>query len=397
MEQPGISKTEERAGSRGEGLLFVVFLLITVSGLNAGWMGPFFPSIARIESISLMQAGAMVSVYFAGCIISMMSGRAMLVKFGARNCLKLSCSIVGSGLILVAVSSGIFWLWSGAFLIGLGVGVNSIAGTIVVLDSAVASPAASLNRFHLFFGFGALAGPLFAWIGNQTPWSYRSIYLAFGVIVLSIALRLLLTSRGRTSAPPVESADSWNILKSSVLWSFAIVLFLYVGIESATGAWIYTYLKHGCHLPPSLAAIGSSAFWGGMTAGRLTGMALCSRISEFIVTVSAAVISAIAIAMLAFLPEAGWPLLAVVGATGFGFGPIFPNVMAAATEHFPRVVPTVTTAVTTFGFVGGVAFPYMVASIFREIGLEEGFIALLAACLLMIGCFFLTRKLASVR
>src|SRR5690606_38409967 len=145
-------------------------------------------------------------------------------------------------------------------------------------------------RFHLFFGFGALAGPLFAWIGNQTPWSYRSIYLAFGVIVLSIALRLLLTSRGKPSAPPVESDDSWNILMFSVLWSFSIVLFLYVESGLASSAWLYSYLIHVVHLPASFAAIDSSAFLVGMTAWRLTVMTLCSMLSELIVTVSAEVV-----------------------------------------------------------------------------------------------------------
>lgn len=379
--------------------------LMCIVGLNSGWVGPSLASIAKAQGVPLTNAGSLVSVYFFGCVVTIIVGQWILEKFGGRNSLLLAAAGMLIGLAMIASGAGVVITWLGSFIFGLGVGVSSIASNICILAIAASHAASRLNRLHLFFGIGALIGPFFAWAGQQTPWSYQATY-AFGVLYTAAVVAILMKApniaisvngKSSTSTGPEECGSSTvtgegsasqqtsskHILREPLLWLFSLVLCLYVGIETGAGAWMCTYVEKEFQLSAGASAIAMSCLWGGLTFGRMSGVPLTSRFRPELITLIAMLISTAAFATLVVASNLSSMSLLVVALLGFGFGPIFPTVIGGATTRFPAATGTVTTTLITAGFVGGIIGPWITGAVFEKIGLQPGMTLLLVTCLAM--------------
>lgn len=406
--------------------------LMCMVGLNSGWVGPSLESIAKAQGVPLANAGTLVSVYFFGCVVTIVVGQWILEKFGGRNSLRLAAVGMFVGLSMIASGAGFVITWAGSFILGLGVGISSIASNICILATAAGHAASRLNRLHLFFGIGALIGPFFAWAGQQTPWSYQATY-AFGVlytaavgailakapnITISVndnkstaastgssvtstrssetstrssatstrssatSTRSSVTST-RSSVTSTDGPPQRHVLKEPLLWLFASILCLYVGIETGAGAWLFTFVEKEYQLSAGASAIAMSCLWGGLTLGRMSGVPLTRRFKPELITLVAMLISTTALLILIVSSNLSDMALLVVALLGFGFGPVFPTVIGGATNRFPAAKGTVTTTLITLGFVGGIIGPWIIGAVFEKIGLEQGMILLLATSLAM--------------
>lgn len=368
--------------------------LMCMVGLNSGWVGPSLESIAKAQGVPLANAGSLVSVYFFGCVVTIVVGQWILEKFGGRNSLRLAAVGMLAGLAMIASGAGFIVTWLGSFVLGLGVGISSIASNICILAIAAGHAASRLNRLHLFFGIGALIGPFFAWAGQQTPWSYQATY-AFGVLytvavgaILMKAPNISITvnqSKKNKSGDDSSQSNSpqGSIFKEPLLWLFSAILCLYVGIESGAGAWLFTFVEKEFQLTSGASAIAMSCLWGGLTLGRMSGVPLTRRFRPEVITLVAMLISTAALATLILASNLSDMALLVVAILGFGFGPVFPTVIGGATTKFPAATGTVTTTLITAGFVGGIIGPWIIGAVFEKIGLEQGMTMLLVTCLAM--------------
>ncbi len=391
---PDINPPDEHVSIR---VLLPVFLLMMFMGLHAGFSGPLLPSVAKDQSISLVEVSKLISVNFAGCIIALLSGRVLMNRLGGWLCLRLSAILVASGMMVIATASGLFWICFGALLIGLGGGINSFAGTVVVLAMAKGSASAVLNRLHLFFGLGAFIGPALAWLAMMSPWGYRSVFLVSAVLVSLIGVEFFVGSFCRPAVTSKEGASTWGILKFATFWMYCLVFFLYVGIETSTVTWLFTYLEKAGHLNKGLASIGASILWGGLTVGRALSVPLCIKFKGYYVTISGVCLSVVGLTLLACGPGCSFPdwlLLASVLCIGVGFGPVFPNVLAAANSRFAFASTTTTTISILCGFVGGMVFTPVLAKIFEDVGLTQGFTTLVGCCIGLVLVFIVTRLVA---
>lgn len=381
--------------------------LMCIIGLNSGWVGPSLASIAKAQGVPLANAGSLVSVYFFGCVVTIVVGQWILEKFGGRNSLRLAALGMLIGLAMIASGAGVVITWLGSFIFGLGVGISSIASNICILAIAASHAASRLNRLHLFFGIGALIGPFFAWAGHQTPWSYQATY-AFGVLYTAAVGAILMkapniaisvngesgtstgsgegnssTVAGEGSASPKTLSEQGSIFREPLLWLFSLVLCLYVGIETGAGAWMCTYVEKEFQLSAGASAIVMSCLWGGLTFGRMSGVPLTRRFRPELITLVAMLISTAAFATLVVASNLSSMSLLVVALLGFGFGPIFPTVIGEATTRFPAATGTVTTTLITAGFVGGIIGPWITGAVFEWVGLVPGMTLLLVTCLAM--------------
>lgn len=340
-------------------IIMAACALTLLAGLNTGWTGPLIPKIAQIKGIDLVLAGSIVSVSASGSMLMLLLGKIICEKLGSRNSLRLAAVIAGIGMVIIAVAPGLAVLAIGAFVIGCGTGLNSIASTTSVLLSDTASSAAALNRVNLFFGIGALAGPLVAWAGLSSPLSFHIVYLFGAAFAFICALVLKIQNPGKKPVA-VKSQPVTGNIKQPVLWLFALVIFLYVGME---GALLLGYLLSCKYttLDLALASISMTVLWAGLTLGRTISVFLCGRYSSIKITLLGMALTASSLLSLACFSNLGMGTLALVLLLGLGFGPIFPNVLAAANEHFMPDTTTTSSVVITSGSVGGSLCHYWLA------------------------------------
>jgi fucose permease len=137
------------------------------------------------------------------------------------------------------------------------------------------------------------------------------------------------------------------------------ILFLYVGAETGIGAWLFLYLRIDGALSESLASWGVSLYWAGLIIGRLIGgrLAHCLAAREF--TMLAAAISAAALVVLIAAPTMRGLAAPMIVLIGFGYGPIFPNMIAVGAARFPSEVGRMTSIVVAGGALGGIFVPWI--------------------------------------
>ncbi|HXN87422.1 MAG TPA: MFS transporter, partial [Candidatus Binataceae bacterium] len=112
-------------------------------------------------------------------------------------------------------------------------------------------------------------------------------------------------------------------------------------------------------LSESIASWGVSMYWLGLILGRMTGGRLAHRIAPRPFTMLAATLSALALVILIAAPTSHLLATAMVVLIGFGYGPIFPNMIAVGATRFPADVGRMTSIVIAGGALGAIFVPWI--------------------------------------
>lgn len=347
-------------------------------GFNTGWTGPLIPAIAKARALDLTEAGLMVSVSAAGSMVTLLLGKLVVDRWGSGGCLTLSVSLLFLGLAGIALAPNLILIALASFIVGTGSGFNSIGATTAAFDTG--GGASAINKVNFFYGVGALAGPLIAWAGLASPWSYHVVYLCGALaagVILSYLFRLSSTA-GRTH----ERSAGQPILGIPWLWAYALVIFIYVGIETGTAAWLFTYLQRECSLSVGLASICMTTLWGGLTASRMLAIFLTRKFSARRVNFVSMMMAITALALLTFNQHIVVTVI-LVALLGLGYGPIFPNTVANSNERFAVNSTMASTVVITSGAVGAIFVPILIGYCFKNIGLKPGMEVIAVLALIM--------------
>lgn len=357
-------------------ILIISGSLTCLAGLNCGWFGPLVPSIAVSQKVPLVEAGSLISVYSGGSLIPLAIGRQLVEKFGGRTCLLAAALLFLSGLAILSLGCGIIGMSFGAAALGVGAGLNSISGTICILRLASGSSAASLGKLNVFFGIGALLGPVVALLGLNSPWSYHAVY-AFGALyALVVFIATFFAKQIDVRVTPSDSSVSkFKPLQAPALLYTASV-FLYVGVEVALATWLFTYLNASCNLSKELAGWSMTALWAGLTTGRMTAVQLFKYIPAPRIALAAMGLAFCVILLLATHPGLGPLSLGVIFLLGLGFGPIFPTLISSASERYKQHSASITSLVVTAGALAGITFPIFVGQFFSKFGHRPGMLVL---------------------
>jgi FHS family glucose/mannose:H+ symporter-like MFS transporter len=181
--------------------------------------------------------------------------------------------------------------------------------------------------------------------------------------------------------------------------AFALVGFLYVGVEASVSGWMMAYVRRHAAAHDVLAPVAVSCFWIALLCGRAIALAVLRRISEeqlLNISLLGAFIAVL------FLVIGRSPLSIIFAATVSGLlrGPIYPLCLAKILA-FANDSPRTKWIFGICGF-GGALLPWLTGKLSTYRGsLSVGLIIPLAALALMIFLELLaaqkSSKLVSVR
>lgn len=380
------------------------YCITLLGGLQVGWFGPLLPSIAQAQHLPLEKVGILVSAVCAGGLCSLAASRPIIARLADLRTTLLAASLIALGFIGLGTLSGLIPLAACAFCYGMGAGLNSIASHILFPRYYPNRVASALSKLNVFFGIGALIGPMIALILFSLKAQYNWIFAFAGVCALSICAYLLradhLSSRSGGKGM-IDSTDNTKTLKVDglktvithpILIALTAINFLYVGIETTLGAWIYTFLQRAESLDGAIASSAVSLLWAGLTLGRMASARACLKVNPKYVTMAAMLILVSAIFTAANLHMGAWVALPVVLLMGFGLGPIFPTVVAQSATRFPSASSATTTVVIASGNFGGMLLPWLAGYALAAYGasnfmLLTGVTALLLPILLALALF----------
>ena len=314
---------------------FTVFLLL---GIVIASYGPSIPHITRQFDVSVSVAGLIVTANFLGEVVGLMALGLTHARWRLGQRLTVSALLFGVGLLAAAVAPSWALLLLSVFVLGVGAG-----GLVVLINLYYAtrygrrSPA-MVSLVNTAYGTGTFIGPAAVAVTR----GYAGVYAAVGVGVLACVVflgRAVDEAASSEFAPPVLNARSLGLVIA-----FAVLLFLYEGLEAGIGSWEATDLV-SLGSSAQFGAAATSAFWGAFTLGRVLTAPLAVRWPPQRILVPSFVIST----LLLFGIRAHLSPPLMFAFVGLCAAPVFPVVLSWMT----RVIPNATTLVT-YAILGAV-------------------------------------------
>lgn len=291
-----------------------------ICGIVTVLPGPLLPLLAARWGLRDVQSGTFFVAEFAASMVA-----AILSPRRMRWSLPRGYALLTVGVLTLAIAARTMLpslandvALGGFTMIGLGIGLSVTATNLLVGKAPEGIRAQRLSTVNLWWGIGAVACPwLVAGAERVTDVRMFLAVVAFGSVLMFI-LMLPLREEGKPPARGrIRGLELW------VLVYFAVLLFLYVGVENTVGGWIATYANRfsGMTLPSSSLMV--SVFWLALLGGRAAGTMALQRLSERAVLAFSLGLSLVAVTML-ITPRSAAAMVAAVAIAGFGFGPVFP-------------------------------------------------------------------------
>jgi MFS transporter, FHS family, glucose/mannose:H+ symporter len=314
---------------------FAVFLLL---GVVIASYGPSIPGVTHHFNVSVSVAGLIVTANFLGEVIGLMALGLTHARWRLGRRLAVGTAVFGVGLLAAAAAPTWPLLLLAVFVLGIGAG-----GLVVLINLYYAtrygrrSPA-MVSLVNTSYGIGTFIGPAVVALTR----GYSSVFAVAGVGVLVCVVflgRALDEAATPELAPPVLNARTLGLVIA-----FAVLLFVYEGLEAGVGTWEATDLV-SLGSSAQFAAAATSVFWGAFTLGRVLTAPLALRWSPQRILAPALIISAVLLVAI----RAGVSPPVVFALVGLCAAPIFPVVLSWMT----RVIPNATTLVT-YAILGAV-------------------------------------------
>lgn len=205
------------------------------------------------------------------------------------------------------------------------------------------------------------------------------------------------------SADPVPLSVA---LGSKLVWSFAIIMFIYVGAESAFGTWLVTFLTRIKHLSYEKASYLATAFWTGLTLGRIflgfvTAHYFLNELNANWCYMALSLLGHVLFCLVVLTPFT-WLLFPIVLFLGLFVGPIFPTNIVSAIRILPAKFHTSGVGfICAFGGGGAAAIPFLVGLVAETSDLGLRFypyiIAFFYLVLLVLWTIVRTRNLSKLK
>jgi len=376
---------DDRLLSREGTITRLAYSCLLMVGINSGWLGPFLPQISHTAHLPIERAGLIVSASAAGYFISLLIAGEINQQLSAQKILVGAMVLFTAGLGGLAVARGLAGMLCAGFVIGLANGGIDIGANALIVELNRERLASALNYLHVLFGVGALLGPLIVSAAFATRVPYWWVFGGGALACALIGFRLGMSPAAEVRVAPAAGNESGFIpmLARPLIWVISAVMFLYVGAEVGIGAWLFLYLRMAGGLGPMLASSGVSLYWLGLVCGRVFGGRLGHRIALPQFTMLASALSAAALVILIAAPTAGGLAASAVFLIGFGYGPVFPSMIAIGAARFPAEVGRMTAIVVAGGALGAIVAPWIMGHAIADVSARASMEIALAFTLAM--------------
>ena len=341
----------------GVALSFYAFIAI---GIAEGGLGVLIPSIQATYNLTAATITVLFISQATGYIVAAFSSSLLSSRIGLARMLLLGALSLTSALLIYALSP--YWLLmvAAGTLVGLGVGLID-AG----INSYIAhqqSNADLMGILHAFYGIGAFLGPTVATTLLAMDLNWRQIYLVVAAVVGLTVIGMLwavvynykpLTKRAQVSDMSAK-ANLGVALKTPMVLLAALLLLVYVGMEVSIGNWAYSVQTISRGTPATLAGYSISAYWMGLTVGRLVTGRVVKYLGATRTLDSALMLLVVGLVAWWLLPNQllSLPIL------GFALAPVFPMTIWLMPQRIPAaIVPAAIGFMTSVASLGAAGIP----------------------------------------
>jgi fucose permease len=356
-------------------LFYSLFLAYICAGIVSILPGPTLPILAQHTGVALAVAGWAFTSGATGFMLGVAIAGVMIGRIGPKYVLMSGLAIMACTGIVIPWTHLFLLLLAAQFVAGIGFGFLDVSINIIVTLSFEDTLGETLNNLHSSYGIGALLAPLVLslalQVAHEATWAYLTgSLMGLAGIFLLVQQHIPSVPRRNEALQQQDIAASTTVFRQVLLWLMALQLGLYVGAEVGFSSWIVTAVSQSALIPLALAAPSATAFWAGMTIGRLLGAQALKRgiLSEkqllYLSIVGGGASGLIVAAFVRYIGVSFGVSLLV----GLFFGPIFPGVMAIASRWFVRTLGAVSSVMLISAGTAGMILPVLMGFLISDIG-----------------------------
>jgi fucose permease len=358
MSEPTTPASTHRDGIAGPSITWLAagFLL---AGLGTVMLGPIMPSLLHDWRLTDQQGGLLLAAKFVGSFLGGVSVPRRL-RLGVLGGMAFACAGFGA----FALSGG---LVSGAaclFVSGFGLGQIIASTNIVVGRRYRAHTGSALASVNFFWSLGAVACGLIA-AAVLPRFHLRGPLLMFaGLFLVTGVGGMLNPSRSAAAAAESSAADA-DPLPGRTLMRFAVLLFLYGGLETCMTGWLTTYTLRFSDVRLMGGQSAIVLLWSALTAGRAVSSAALRVMREATLQRIGLGLSAVLIA--ALVTTRHGPLLSLYCVLlGLSLAPFFPTTFALLMKRRPTAREA--GFILAVSGLGAALFPWMMGFVSTQSG-----------------------------
>jgi MFS transporter, FHS family, glucose/mannose:H+ symporter len=300
--------------------LYGLYAGFALTGIGTTLLGCILPNLLVMWRLNDSQAGTLFASQFAGSSLGAALVGGNYFKSTTRGYLLLIAGALSLAYFSHSPHVSLF------FVFGLGLGLTMTATSMLTGSLFPTHRAAALSILNACWCLGAILCPLLASFWTRY-WPARGLFLALGFAVLLVCFLI-----GRIGPPLAttesDSGASQDRASSLILiFGFAFMAFLYVGVEVSVSGWMMTYVRRVMADNQSWSPAAVAGFWIALFGGRATAPLLLKRIADTEL-LGACILGAIAGVLSLILSHSPITILVSAACSGFVLAPIFPLCMA---------------------------------------------------------------------
>jgi fucose permease len=324
-----------------------------LAGLGTVLLGPILPELARNWHLSDRDGGLLFAAKFVGSFLGGISVPRRL-RFGILGGMAFAALGFGLFALSIGLATGALCLFLGGF--GLG---QIIASTNILAGRRYrAHTGSALASLNFFWSFGAVACGLIA-AAVMPRFGLRNPLLTFAAMFLATGLGGLLHSS--QTAPGTTSTEAEAMpLPWPMLVHFALLLFLYGGLETCMTGWLTTYTLRFSDVRLLGGQSAVVLLWSALTAGRALSSVALRFMQEK--TLQRLGLAAAALLIAALTATRSGPLLTLdCLLLGLSLAPFFPTTFAILMMRRPSA--RAAGFILAVSGLGAALFPWLMGAV----------------------------------
>lgn len=363
-------------------LFFTLFLTYICVGIIGILPGPTLLLLAAHTNVSLDIAGWSFTASALGFVFGVLIAGGLSGRIGPKYFLLGGLAIMAIAGLITPLAHLFPLLLAAQFTLGIGFGFLDVSINMVATLAFQDMLSEALNNLHSAYGLGALIGPLLL---SATLAMTRDAFWAYGAGALVGAACILLLLRQHIPSPSQQEERQQaeqtgqqrrlalrSIFGQMLLWLLALQFFFYVGAEVGFSNWIVTAVSQSAAITLALAAPSATAFWCGLTVGRLLSAQMLKRevLSEQQLLYLCIIGGGVSGLIVAIFPGQIAISFSASALVGLFFGPLFPSIMAMASRWFMHALGIVSGVILVSSGISGMIFPVLMGILIPSLGIN---------------------------
>lgn len=344
---------------------FASCALYFLTGLTAISIGSVMPELLSYYHVSYTMGGKLIFVGAMGFLAGVLLTSWLNHRFHPKPLLTISALIIALAQFSITLLPPFPLFMALYFINSVGSAAIGIVVATMFIEVFIGRQAVAMSYLEVSFGLGAFAMPLLAsfFIAHDI-WRYLFVITAVLAVALAIVWTRISYSKNMVdNSEPLDASGSSDVqqplsvtMKRIVLGLFALIIFLYGGLEGSLNNFMSSIFMHYLNQVAYYASISVGIFWGAMVIGR-AATAIIIRKLTYSTYLLINICGTIASLLLFILLKNALMGYVFVGMLGLMMSGIYSITLVYANYSIPNSANLVTPIISGLCGLGSAVFP----------------------------------------